>query len=104
MTPAKWPKGVDVVGRWRRWQARQCVPTLRSAIERLAAESPNVECYDAAAAAFLEQHELSLPMHPKRRVLDRLARLYVRHFRRELVREHQFLEIASRHALMAAAG
>jgi hypothetical protein len=33
--------------------------------------------------------------------LDRLARLYVRHFRRELIREHQYLKMAARCSLLA---
>jgi hypothetical protein len=62
----------------------------RRPIERLAAESPTVEWYDVAVAAYAEQFALSGPRHPARRALDRLARLYIRHFRRELVRQHRF--------------
>jgi hypothetical protein len=35
--------------------------------------------------------------------LDRLQRLYVRHFRRELVRQNQYIEAAAKTALVGAA-
>ena len=98
------PAGIDVLGRFERWKRRQLAAILKGAIERLAAESATVECYDAAITAFLRQHEMSFPMHPGRPALDRLLGLYVRHFRRELVRERRFLETAARHALMDVAG
>jgi hypothetical protein len=40
---------------------------------------------------------------PGRRALDRLTRLYIRHFRRELVQQHQYIEAAARRALLGAA-
>jgi hypothetical protein len=44
------------------------------------------------------------PMHPGRKALDRLLRHYIRHFRREFVREQRYLEVAARQALIGAAG
>jgi hypothetical protein len=90
-------------GRRLWWQTRRCVPTLRSAIERLAAESRDVASYDAAAAAFLMQFEISGPKHLGRPALDRLLRFYIRHFRRELIEENRYIEAAARRALMGAA-
>jgi hypothetical protein len=78
------------------------VPELRSAIERLASGSANVEAYDIAIAAFVKQREISSPKHPGRKALDRLMRFYIRHFRRELVIEQRYLEAAARRALMAS--
>jgi hypothetical protein len=100
MTLEEWPRGIDVIGRFHRWQTRRCVPVLRDAIERLAAGSANVEAYDVAIAAFVKQRKISGPRHPGRKALDRLQRLYIRHFRRELVRQNRYLEAAARQALM----
>jgi hypothetical protein len=85
------------------WQTRRCVPTLRSAIERLAAESRDVASYDAAVTAFLKQFEISGPKHPGRAALDRLLRFYIRHFRRELIEENRHVEAAARRALLGTA-
>jgi hypothetical protein len=103
MFPSEWPAGIDVHGRFQRWKLRQCVPTLRNAIERLATESQDVEHFDAAAAGFTRQRAISGPWHPSRRALDRLARLYIRHYRRELVRQSRIVEAAARWALMTGA-
>jgi hypothetical protein len=92
MQPSEWPTGIPVLAKLLRRQARQCVPILRTAIERLAAESENAKAFDVAIAAFLEQYEISSPRHPGHPALDRLARLYVRHFRRELVSQLQYLQ------------
>jgi hypothetical protein len=89
-------------GRFERWKRRQCAAILRGAIERLAAEILTVEWYDVAVAAYAEQLALSGPRHP-RPALDRLMRRYIRHFRRELFRQHRFIEAAARWALMGAA-
>jgi hypothetical protein len=103
MAPAEWPRGIDVIGRFHRWQTRRCVPVLRDAIERLAAGSANAEAYAVAIAAFVKQRKISGPVHPGRKALDRLQRLYIRHFRRELVRQNQYLEAAAKTALVGAA-
>jgi hypothetical protein len=100
MTTAKWPAGIDVIGRFHRWQTRRCVPVLRDAIERLAAGSANVEAYDVAIDAFVKQRKISGPRHPGRQALDRLQRLYIRRFRRELIGQQHYLEAAARRALM----
>ena len=60
---------------------------IKDAIERLAAEGATAELFDAAAAAFAKQHAILGPWHPGRRALDRLMH-YVRHSRRELIRQH----------------
>jgi hypothetical protein len=104
IAPTEWPHGIDVHGRFEHWKVRQSVPIVRNAIERLAAESASVELYDVAVAAYAKQFALSGPWHPGRRALDRLARRYVRHYRRELVRRHQLVEAAARCALIGAAG
>jgi hypothetical protein len=100
MLPSHWPQGIDVRGRFTRWKVRQCVPDLRGAIEKLAAESQSVECFDAAASGFIKQFAISGPRHPGRKALDRLARLYVRHYRRDLVDQHRYVEAAAKRALM----
>jgi hypothetical protein len=102
MTPAEWPLGIDVIGRFHRWQTRRCVPVLRDAIQRLAAGSANVAAYDIANAAFAKPRKISRPRHPGRKALDRLQRLYIRHFRRELVRQQDYLEAAAKRALMGS--
>ena len=102
LLPSQWPRGIDVLGRYHRWNTRRCVPGLRSAIEKLAAESADVTCFDIAARAYLERYAICAPVHPGRGALQRLARRYVRHFRREMVRERQYLEAAAKWALMAA--
>jgi hypothetical protein len=102
ITPAQWPDGINMARRFEHWKLRQCVPILRGTIEKLASESPTAEWFDAAAAAFTRQFAISGPRHPGRRALDRLARLYIRHFRRELVRQHQYIEAAARWALIGA--
>jgi hypothetical protein len=99
--PSEWPIWYRRARRLR-WQTRRCVPILRSAIERLATESLDVEAYDAAAAAFMKQFAISGPDHPGRKALDRLQRLYIRRFRRELVGQQHYLEAAARRALMGA--
>jgi hypothetical protein len=53
--------------------------------------------------AFVKQHAISGPRHPGRRAVDRLMRLYVRHYRRDLARQRRFIEAAARWALMGAA-
>ena len=59
----------------------------RRAIEGLAAESRNVEWFDAAAKAFVVQREKSsYPQHPGTHALRRLARRFVKCFRREIIR------------------
>jgi hypothetical protein len=103
MTPAEWPAGIDVIRRFHRWQTRRCVPVLRDAIERLAAGSANVEAYDVAIAAFVKQRKISGPRHPGRKALDRLQRLYIRHFRRELRPPEPLPRGGSAGALMGAA-
>jgi hypothetical protein len=100
MNPPDWPKGIDVLGRIVRRLTRQLVPGLRSAIEKLAAESANVECYDAAADGFLRTYKIVAPDHRGRAALERLARRYVRHFRAELIRQRQYIEMAARRALI----
>jgi hypothetical protein len=103
MLVSEWPKGIDVIGRIARRLTRQLVPGLRSAIEKLAAESADVECYDAAAAGFLKTYRIVAPSHSGRTALERLARRYVRHFRAELIRQHQYIEAAARRALIGPA-
>ena len=103
MTPVEWPRGIDAIGRFHRWQTRRCVPVLRDAIQRLAAGSANVGAYDIAIAAFIKQREISSPRHPGRPALDRLLRFYIRRARRELVRQHQYIEAAARRALIGLA-
>jgi len=88
----------------RRWPVRRSVGRLKKTIERLAAEAPTLEWFDAAAGAFLTDSERRSSTPASKRPSIRLARLYIRHFRREFIRERQFLEMASRQALMGAAG
>jgi hypothetical protein len=92
MQPSEWPTGIPVLAKLLRRQARQCVPILRTAIERLAAESENAKAFDVAIAAFLKERRKSGPQHLAGPALDRLARLYGRLFRRELIRQHQYLQ------------
>jgi hypothetical protein len=92
MIPSEWPAGIDF---WR-YALRVYSRSDRRAIEGLAAESHNVDWYDAAARAFVLKREKSYPQHPGSRALRRLARRYVKYFRRELIREHRFLEVAAR--------
>jgi hypothetical protein len=100
MQVSQWPAGIDVAGRFFRWKLRGCGKVIKEAVERLAAESGDVECYDVAANAFLKQWAISTPIGPGRPLLDRCARLYARHFRRELIRERQYLSRAARHSLL----
>jgi hypothetical protein len=102
MVPSEWPEGLDMRARFERWKLRQCVPIIRGAIERLAAENATAEHFDAAAAAFVKQFALSGPWHPGRRALDRLLRLYIRRCGREIVRQNRIVEAAARWALIGA--
>jgi hypothetical protein len=78
MKPSEWPAGIDVQGRFMRWQLRQCVPLLKEAIEKLAADSKSRRDYDDAAGPFVERLASACPQHP---ALCRLLRRYVQHFR-----------------------
>jgi hypothetical protein len=88
MLPSEWPAGFDF---WRH-ALRVYSRSDRRAIEGLASESRDVDWYDVATAAFVAKREKSYPRHPGVGALRRLARRYVRHFRQELIRQHQFLE------------
>ena len=104
MTPSEWPSGIDLVGGYWHWALRVLAKSDKAAIERLTAESPDLDWYEEATATYLAERERSYPGHPGRNALRRLARLYIRHYRRELIRQHQFLEMAARHALTGAVG
>ena len=95
------PKGIDIVARVLRGTRRKCLPKLRDTIRKLAAESLDIEHFDVAASAFLEEYPRSGTL-TGRAPLIRLARFYVRHFRRQMIREHQFLGMAARPALEAS--
>jgi hypothetical protein len=103
MLVSEWPKGIDVIGPFHRWLAHRCAPRLRATIEKLAVESSDLRGYDMAAESFLKTYQISAPVYPGRAALQRLARRYVRHFRAELVRLRQYIEMASRRALLGAA-
>lgn len=92
------PKGIDIAGLLWRGTLRHGARSLKRAIGKLAAESLDVEQYDAAIGGFMQEYKISYPRHSGRPALDRLLRLYVRHYRREL----SFLQAAARHALLAA--
>jgi hypothetical protein len=64
MQPSEWPTGIPVLAKLLRRQARQCVPILRTAIERLAAESENAKAFDVAIAAFLKERRKSADVLP----------------------------------------
>jgi hypothetical protein len=97
MLVSEWPAGIDVQGSFLRWKLRGCGPILKEPIEKLAAESDDV------SASTLRSTLSRIPQcSPGRPLLDRLARLYVRHFRPELIREHEYLRMAARRSLLSA--
>jgi hypothetical protein len=98
VTPSQWPPGVDI----KRHLLRRYSRFDRRAIEQLAAENPDLDCYDAAAAAYLAERPNYYPRIPGALALRRLARRYVRHFRAELTEENRYIEAAARWALMGA--
>lgn len=100
-----WPAGIDIEGRLWRSKLRILAKSDRRAIEGLAAEAcGDLEWFDAAMAAYVANREKFYPRHPGVHGVCRLLRLYVRHYRRELISQRRFLELAARLALMAAAG
>jgi hypothetical protein len=102
MVPSQWPRGIDVDRAMRRCPSRRSAGRLKQTIERLAAEAPTLAWFNAAVGAFLTECERcsrsSTP--PSRRLSIRLVRFYAQHFRRQIVGQRRFLEMASRHALL----
>jgi hypothetical protein len=102
MTPAQWPRGIDVERAMRRWQSRRSAGRLKKTIERLAAEAPTLAWFNAAVGAFIAECERcscsSTP--PSRRLSIRLVRFYAQHFRRQIVGQRRFVEAAAWWALM----
>jgi hypothetical protein len=98
VTPSQWPRGIDI----KRHLLRRYSRFDRRAIERLAAESPDLECYDVAAAAYLAARPNYYPRIPGAPALPRLARRYVRHFRAELIEQQRYIEAAAKFALTGA--
>ncbi len=99
MQPSEWPKGIDLVGGYWHWALRVLARSDKAAIGRLAAESPDVSWYDKAIAAYMAERQRSYPRHPGVRGLRRLLRLYARHYRREVISQQRFIEMATRQAL-----
>jgi hypothetical protein len=90
----RWPRGIDVIGiMWGK--------ALRHyTIGRGLTGSLAIDDRDLAMAEYITSH--AYPDGFKRAARLRLARLCIREFRRELVRERRLLEAAARRALMGA--
>jgi hypothetical protein len=71
MTPQEWPVGIDLVGRYWHWAMRTLARGDKLAIEKLAAESADVGCFDIAAAVYMAERPKTYPQHPGVRGLRR---------------------------------
>jgi hypothetical protein len=102
MLVSEWPAGIDVEGRFLRWKLRGCGPIFKEPIEKLAAESDDVSASTLRSTLSRISGRFLPQCNPGRPLLDRLARLCVRHFRPELIREHEYLRMAARRSLLSA--
>jgi hypothetical protein len=95
ITTAKWPAGIDIINiMWRK--------ALRHyTAGRGLTGSLEIDDRDVAMAQYITNS--AYPDGSKRAARVRLARLYIRDFRRELIREQHYLEAAARLALMDTA-
>jgi hypothetical protein len=83
--------------------ALDLVSQVASIIRELQEARLRLPCRDSRADC---PHRAGRPKHSGRKALDRLQRLYIRHFRRELIRQQHYLEAAASRALfdMASSG
>jgi hypothetical protein len=93
----------DVDGMIAHHHIRQCVPGFRKAVATMADMADgDITAFDEGTVGFMAGR----PDHFHQKAIDRLLRLWFRHYRREVVRrgdENRYLTQAARRALAGLA-